>query len=152
MKKIFTFVILSGLFLNSCSKEVTETPYTPAISGNWKISKVAVISGKDSNILSSITMQNCATQNGFEFKNNNAYTYSEFSGSNCENITKEEGTYDYQNSPSINKLVMTVSGQTNPDTFIVTKLTELELQMYDQEQTDFNNDGILDKTYIYLHK
>ena len=152
MKKIFTLAIISGLFLNSCRKADTEVAYTPAITGVWKISKIAVISGKDSNILNSLTMQNCSTKNGFEFRKDNSSTYSEYTGINCESVTKQESTYDYQNSPTITKLVIKDNNQTAPDTYIVTKLTELELQMYDQEQTDFNNDGILDKIFIYMHK
>ena len=152
MKKLFTLAVISGLFLNSCGKEEAEIEYTPMINGTWKLSKVAQISGKDGHIINSITMEGCDLENTYTFNANNSFKFEYHEGSNCETITSEEGTYDYINSPSINKLVLKYANDPEVEELIVQKLDELELQTYSPELEDFNGDGVLDKTVMYMHR
>ena len=152
MKKIFTLVVIAGLFMNSCGKKEEMVEYTPMIAGTWKLSKIAVISGKDGIIISSVTAKDCDLMNTYEFKNDNTFEFKKYSGGGCSTMNSETGNYDYQNSPSINKLVMKFSNQPNPKEYVVQTLTELELQYYSLPLQDMNNDGIMDKTVVYMHK
>ncbi|MBS1549990.1 MAG: lipocalin family protein [Bacteroidetes bacterium] len=152
MKKLFILLAIAGIGLNSCSKEEITEEYTPLIAGKWKMSKIAVISGKDGHVLSSTTVEGCDLNNTFEFKNDNTFVFTYYGGGNCESSSTEDGSYDYVNSTSINKLYIKFTGDTEVDESIVQKLTELELQTYSTEMTDHNNDGVLDKEVVYMHR
>ena len=151
MKKIYIFSMIATLAMGSCSKEEVTEDYTPAIAGTWKISKIAQISGKDGHIISSVTLADCDVKNTYEFRKDNSFVFTYFSGGNCENTNTEEGTYDYQNSPSVNKLYIKYNGETEVEENIVQKLTELELQYYSSTLEDYNNDGVMDKEVVYMH-
>jgi hypothetical protein len=152
MKKQITFLAMLAIIAQSCGKEKATAEFTPPISGTWKISKIAKISGKDGNILSSITMTNCNVNNSYTFNKDSSVVVSTYSGSNCDNITNTNGTYDYANNPNTNKLSIKMAGSATTDVYIVQKLNELELQYYSINQIDYNNDGVLDKEVVYLHR
>jgi hypothetical protein len=151
MKKIYALIVLTGLFLNSCGKKEEMVEYTPLISGTWKLSKIAVISGKDGNIISSVTAKDCALMNTYDFNLDNSLSFKIYSGTGCT-LTETKGNYDYQNSPSVNKLVLKLTNPTSTENYIVQKISELELQFYSTPLTDANNDGVLDKTVTYMHR
>lgn len=150
MKKIYLLGALS-LLLFSCKNDDDDNTMA-SIVGDWKLSKIEVVSGSNNNdILYSENVVGCNANTSFEFKNDGNYEFKYYykSGNQCELDYVYSGLYNYDRTAQTISVKETTSNSS--DIYKVEKLNSNELVIseltYDQD-----NDDIDDKEVYYLHK
>jgi len=152
MKKYLLLFAFSALAMTSCEDEDTQNYELDMLKGEWKTSKIEVISGKDNKtVLYTETLTGCAAKDITEFRTDYYTAYTSFSGvgANCVS-SKIEGNYTYNSETK--ELVITYN-QSNAEKYIITILSSTELRiMQTQGNVDINGDMVNDPTYITYRK
>lgn len=153
MKKKLLLISVLLLLFSSCRKDESEEKEN-LIVGTWKWTKVMVVSGKDnSTILTDpILPSDCKSNNRYTYDLNLRYTYTEFQ--EISGICKLFKTYNTEYSFDQKTKILTIKsdGANNATVLELYTLTENEMAMIQDENQDYDNDGIKDKFLTVFNK
>lgn len=148
MKKQLLLFAFSALALTSCEKDDNQGYDLDTIKGEWKISKIEIISGKDNKtVISSQTISGCDAKSTTLFRTDYSVSYTTYTlvGTNCQVSGTGEGTFTYNTDTK--DLGITYKGE-DPDQYKVTVLSSSELKLMQLPEVDYNADTIKDHMYI----
>ncbi|SIQ55785.1 Lipocalin-like domain-containing protein [Chryseobacterium sp. RU37D] len=149
MKKQLLLFAFSALALTSCDDDDIQGYEMDMMKGEWKTSKIEVISGKDDKtVISTDTPTGCSAKNITEYRTDYYTSYTAYTGvgADCQMNSKTEGTYEY-NTDTKDLVIKYNNGSPRKYKVVVLTSSEMKLkQMYDN--IDQNGDLIIDYTYI----
>lgn len=146
MKKLI-LLASACLFLNtSCRKDDDDNESISDIVGTWKIEKWVVAYGNGSN--ETDTPNACEAKSNVIFGSDNKLTGNDYFGNEGSCVLEStNGTYSYD----ANTKVLKLSAEGEDNYTKVEKLNSSELVVIFSED-DFDDDGKMDKEYIYFKK
>ncbi|WP_449398696.1 lipocalin family protein [Chryseobacterium wanjuense] len=148
-KQLLLLFAFSALALTSCEDDDIQGYEMDMMKGDWKTSKIEVISGKDDKtVISTDTPTGCSAKNITYFNTDysTSYTYYSGVGADCQLNGKSEGTYTYDTETK-DLTINYVNDSSRPYKVVVLTSSEMRLkQMFDN--IDQNGDLIIDYTYI----
>lgn len=149
MKKQLLLFAFSALALTSCKDDNLEAYELEMMSGDWKVSKIQTISGKDNKtVLLTETPSGCDAKNTLHFRSDyyTSYTYYSGTGVDCQISGKNEGKFTYTEE---SKLLSIKNDNDTERWYRVEILTSQDLKMAQLYGAyDYNNDGTDDLIYI----
>lgn len=149
MKKQLLLFTFSALALTSCSDDDIQGYEMDMMKGEWKTSKIEVISGKDDKtVISTQTPTGCATKNTTEYRTDYFASYSEYGGlgTDCQLTSKIEGKYSYDTET---KRLVTNYVNDGAREYEVVILTSSEMRLKQLfGNVDQDGDMVIDYTYI----
>ncbi|WP_223607556.1 lipocalin family protein [Chryseobacterium sp. OSA05B] len=149
MKKQLLLFAFSALALTSCKDDNLEAYELEMMSGDWKVSKIQTISGKDNKtVLLTETPSDCEAKNTLYFRSDyyTSYTYYSGTGANCQIGGKNEGQFTYNEE---SKLLSIKNTNDTERWYRVEILTSKDLKLAQLFGAyDYNNDGTDDLIYI----
>lgn len=153
MKKQLLLFAFSALALNSCKDDNLEAYELEMMSGDWKVTKTEIISGKDNKtVLATETPTVCQGKNTLHFRTDYFTSYTSYSdtGLECIESGKSEGKYTYTEE---SKLLSIKYDNDSEKWYRVEILTSQDLKVAQLfGASDFNNDGTDDLTYVTYKK
>jgi len=153
MKKQLLLFAFSALALNSCKDDNIEAYELEMMSGDWKVIKTEIISGKDNKtVISTEVPSGCSAKNTLHFRSDYFTSYTSYSGTGleCNESGKTEGKYTYSEET---KLLGIKYDNDNERAYRVEILTNQDLKIAQLfGASDFNGDEIADLTYITYKK
>ncbi|PQA95103.1 hypothetical protein B0A69_06545 [Chryseobacterium shigense] len=149
MKKQLLLFAFSAMALTSCKDDNIEAYELEMMSGDWKISKIQTISGKDNKtVLKTETPSDCEAKNILYFRTDyyTSNTYYSAAGLECQIAGKTEGKYTYTEE---SKLLSIKNDNDTERWYRVEVLTSQDLKLAQLfAASDLNNDGIDDLIYV----
>ncbi|HCA06366.1 MULTISPECIES: lipocalin family protein [unclassified Chryseobacterium] len=149
MKKQLLLFAFSALALTSCKDDNLEAYELEMMSGDWKVSKIQTISGKDNKtVLLTETPSGCDAKNTLHFRSDyyTSYTYYSGTGVDCQISGKNEGKFTYTEE---SKLLSIKNDNDTERWYRVEILTSQDLKMAQLYGAyDYNNDGTDDLIYV----
>ncbi|MCT2560605.1 lipocalin family protein [Chryseobacterium herbae] len=149
MKKQLLLFAFSALALTSCKDDNLEAYELEMMSGDWKVSKIQTISGKDNKtVLLTETPSDCEAKNTLHFRSDyyTSFTYYSGTGANCQISGKNEGQFTYNEE---SKLLSIKNTNDTERWHRVEVLTSQDLKLAQLFGAyDYNNDGTDDLIYI----
>ncbi|MCW3162834.1 lipocalin-like domain-containing protein [Chryseobacterium oryctis] len=154
MKKQLLLFAFSALALTSCEDDDIKAYELDIMKGDWKVSKIEYISGKDNKtVIQTEIPDDCAAKSVITFRTDYIVKYVAYSGTadNCQISDTSEGTYTYNEETKDLNLKFSEEGEQK---YRVTVLTSKELklmQVIDIDlpiPLDFDGDGISDNIYV----
>ncbi|KMQ63099.1 hypothetical protein ACM46_14260 [Chryseobacterium angstadtii] len=149
MKKQLLLFAFSALALTSCKDDNIEAYELEMMSGDWKVSKIETISGKDNKtVLLTETPTVCQAKNTLHFRSDyyTSYTYYTETGLQCNMTGKTEGKFTYSEE---SKLLNIKNDNDSQRSYRVEVLTSQDLKLAQLFGAyDYNNDGTDDLIYI----
>ncbi|WP_027378463.1 lipocalin-like domain-containing protein [Chryseobacterium daeguense] len=149
MKKQLLLFAFSALALTSCEDDNIQAYEMDMMKGDWKTSKIEVISGKDDKtVISTYTPTGCSAKDNTYFNTDYSTSYTAYTGvgADCQEDEKSEGTYTY-NTDTKDLVINYKNDSSRPYKVVVLTSTEMRLkQMYDN--IDQDGDLVIDYTYI----
>lgn len=149
MKKQLLLFAFSALALTSCKDDNLEAYELEMMSGDWKVSKIQTISGKDNKtVLLTETPSDCEAKNTLHFRSDyyTNYTYYSGTGANCQIGGKNEGKFTYNEE---SKLLSIKNVNDTERWYRVEILTSQDLKLAQLFGAyDYNNDGTDDLIYV----
>lgn len=149
MKKQLLLFAFSALALTSCKDDNIEAYELEMMSGDWKVSKIETISGKDNKtVIKTETPSDCEAKNILHFRSDyyTSYTYYTENGLDCQMSGKTEGKFTYTEE---SKLMSIKNDNDTERWYRVEILTSQDLKLAHLFGTsDQNGDGTDDLTYV----
>lgn len=149
MKKQLLLFAFSALALTSCKDDNLEAYDLEMMSGDWKVSKREIISGKDNKtVLSTEIPSDCDAKNILHFRSDyyTSYTYYTGTGLDCQIGGKNEGKFTYTEE---SKLLSIKNTNDSEKWYRIEILTSKDLKLAQLFGTfDANADGTDDLVYI----
>lgn len=149
MKKQLLLFAFSALALTSCKDDNIEAYELEMMSGDWKVSKIEIISGKDNKtVLQTDTPSDCQAKDILHFRSDyyTSYTYYSAIGLECQISGKTEGKFTYTEE---SKLMSIKNDNDTEKWYRVEVLTSQDLKLAQLFGTfDQNGDGTDDLTYV----
>jgi hypothetical protein len=153
MKKQLLLFAFSALALNSCNDDNIEAYELEMMSGDWKVTKIEIISGKDNKtVISTETPSGCEAKNTLHFRTDYFTSYTSYSGTGleCSESGKTEGKYTYSEE---SKLLGIKYDNDTERAYRVEILTNQDLKIAQLfGAVDVNGDEIADVTYTTYKK
>ncbi|MBL1222643.1 lipocalin family protein [Chryseobacterium sp. L7] len=149
MKKQLLLFAFSALALTSCKDDNIEAYELEMMSGDWKISKREIISGKDNKtVLYTETISDCESKNILHFRTDyyTSYTYFTEVGLECQMGGKNEGQYTYSEESKLLNIKNTNDTERRYRVEVLTSKDMKLAQLFGA--IDFNNDETDDLYYI----
>lgn len=155
MKKLIPFA-LASLIIISCRKDDDNEETKPSFVGTWKWTKSVVLSGKDNSVISSdpVLSSECESNNSYIYTSDGKFTFKHFTSVNntCENSTTLTGDYSYDESNKLLTLKQVINLTQINRSYYLNSFTSNEMQVISEDNKDYNNDGINDKSITVLMK
>ncbi|PIF45194.1 lipocalin-like protein [Chryseobacterium sp. 52] len=149
MKKQLLLFAFSALALTSCKDDNLEAYEIEMMSGDWKVSKIQTISGKDNKtVLKTEIPTDCEAKNTLYFRSDyfTSYTYYTGTGLECQVSGKTEGKFTYTEE---SKLLSIKNDNDNERWYRVEVLTSQDLKLAQLFAAfDLNDDGTDDLIYV----
>ncbi|MBB6369540.1 lipocalin family protein [Chryseobacterium shigense] len=150
MKKQLLLFAFSALALTSCKDDNIEAYELEMMSGDWKVSKIETISGKDNKtVIKTETPSACEAKNILHFRSDYYTSYTFYAGTtaaDCIQAGITEGKYTYTEE---SKLLSIKNDNDTERWYRVEVLTSHDLKLAHLFGTsDQNGDGIADLTYV----
>ncbi|KXH81290.1 lipocalin-like domain-containing protein [Chryseobacterium kwangjuense] len=149
MKKQLLLFAFSALALTSCKDDNIEAYELEMMSGDWKISKIEIISGKDNKtVLKTELPSECEAKNILHFRTDyyTSLTYYSKVGLECQMAGKTEGTYTYTEE---SKLMSIKNTNDTERWYRVEVLTSKDMKLAQLFGAyDYNDDDTDDLIYI----
>lgn len=149
MKKQLLLFAFSALALTSCKDDNLEAYELEMMSGDWKVSKIQTISGKDNKtVLLTETPSDCEAKNTLHFRSDyyTSYTYYSGTGTNCQMGGKNEGKFTYTEE---SKLLSIKNANDTERWYRIEVLTSQDLKLAQLFGAyDYNSDGTDDLIYV----
>ncbi|KMQ61068.1 hypothetical protein ACM40_15310 [Chryseobacterium sp. BLS98] len=149
MKKQLLLFAFSALALTSCKDDNIEAYELEMMSGDWKVSKIEIISGKDNKtVIKTETPSDCEAKNILHFRSDyyTSYTYYSEVGLECQMAGKTEGKYTYTEE---SKLLSIKNDNDTERWYRVEVLTSHDLKLAQLFNSfDQDGDGVADLTYV----
>ncbi|WP_080778753.1 lipocalin-like domain-containing protein [Chryseobacterium phocaeense] len=149
MKKQLLLFAFSALALTSCKDDNIEAYELEMMSGDWKISKIETISGKDNKtVIKTLSPSECEAKNILHFRTDyyTSLTYYSKVGLECQMAGKTEGTYTYSEE---SKLMSIKNTNDTERSYRVEVLTSKDMKLAQLFGSfDQNDDGVADLTYV----
>ncbi|MGC5743909.1 lipocalin family protein [Chryseobacterium sp. NFX27] len=149
MKKQLLLFAFSALALTSCKDDNIEAYELEMMSGDWKVSKIEIISGKDNKtVLETESPSDCQAKDILHFRSDyyTSYTYYSAIGLECQMSGKTEGKFTYTEE---SKLMSIKNDNDTERWYRVEILTSQDLKLAHLFGTfDQNGDGTDDLTYV----
>ncbi|WP_292008589.1 lipocalin family protein [Chryseobacterium sp.] len=149
MKKQLLLFAFSALALTSCEDDDIEAYELDMMKGDWKTSKIEIISGKDDKtVIFSETPSGCSVKDNTQFRTDYYTSYTSYSGTgaDCQPNQTVEGTYTYD--PDTKDMTITYNDGSALQ-YRVVILTNSELKLMQLAgNIDVDGDQIVDNNYI----
>ncbi|KMQ64191.1 hypothetical protein ACM39_16840 [Chryseobacterium sp. FH2] len=152
MKKQLLLFAFSALALTSCEDDDIKAYELDMMKGDWKVSKIEYVSGKDNKtVIDTDIPEGCIAKSVLTFRTDYYVKYVAYTGTdaNCQLSGTSEGTYTYNEETK--DLVLKFKDE-DDDKYRVTVLTSTELKTLQiqsaDEAEDYDNDGVTDLIYI----
>jgi hypothetical protein len=149
MKKQLLLFAFSALALTSCKDDNIEAYELEMMSGDWKVSKIEIISGKDNKtVLETESPSDCQAKDILHFRSDyyTSYTYYSAIGLECQMSGKTEGKFTYTEE---SKLMSIKNDNDTERWYRVEILTSQDMKLAHLFGTfDQNGDGTDDLTYV----
>lgn len=149
MKKQLLLFAFSALALTSCKDDNIEAYELEMMSGDWKVSKIETISGKDNKtVLHTETPSDCEAKNTLHFRTDyyTSYTYYSEVGLDCQMSGKNEGQYTYSEE---SKLLNIKNTNDTERMYRVEVLTSKDMKLAQLFGAyDYNGDDTADLIYV----
>lgn len=153
MKKQLLLFAFSALALTSCEDDDIQAYEMDMMKGDWKISKIEVISGKDNKtVIEDTVPTGCGAKNTYHFRTDFYTKYTAYIGvgADCQINATSEGTYSYNEETK--DLVISYDNET-PLPYQVVILTSQEMRIMQKfDNIDRDGDQIIDYTYVTLKR
>lgn len=152
MKKQLLLFAFSALALTSCEDDDTKAYELDIMKGDWKVSKIEYVSGKDNKtVINTDVPTGCVAKSFITFRTDlyTKYTAYTGTGTDCQINATSEGTYTYNEETK--DLTLKFKNESD-DKYRVTVLTSKELRMMElqdkDDMQDYDGDGKLDYVYV----
>ncbi|WP_312396180.1 lipocalin family protein [Chryseobacterium sp.] len=153
MKKQLLLFAFSALALTSCEDDNIKAYELDIMKGDWKVSKIEYVSGKDNKtVITTDTIAGCEAKSFITFRTDLYAKYTAYTGTggaDCQVSATSEGTYTYNEETK--DLTLKFKNE-DDDKYRVTVLTSKELRMMElqdkDDMQDYDGDGKLDYVYI----
>ncbi|MDR6920308.1 MULTISPECIES: lipocalin family protein [Chryseobacterium] len=149
MKKRLLLFAFSALALTSCNDDNMEAYELEMMSGDWKVSKIEIISGKDNKtVIKTEVPTGCMANNTLYFRSDHYISYTAYSGTGleCTPNAKNDGEFTYNQE---SKLLSTKFKNDDEKWYRVEVLTSQDLKVAQLfGASDQNDDEVDDVTYI----
>lgn len=153
MKKQLLLFAFSVLALNSCDDDNIQAYELEMMSGDWKVTKIETISGKDNKtVLNTEIPSGCEAKNTLHFRSDYFTSYTSYSGTGleCNESGKSEGKYTYSEE---SKLLDIKYDNDSDRLYRVEILTSQDLKLAQLFGAyDYNGDETADLIYITYKK
>ena len=155
MKKLL-LIALASFFVISCRKDDESEETKPSFVGTWKWTKSVILSGKDNSVISSdpVLSSECESKNSYVYTSEGKFTFNHFTFANntCENNTTLAGDYSYDENNKLLTLKQLINLTQINRSYYLNSFTNNEMQVISEDNKDYNNDGINDKSITVLTK
>jgi hypothetical protein len=149
MKKQLLLFAFSALALTSCEDDDIQGYELDMMKGDWKTSKIEVISGKDNKtVINTSTPSGCSAKNNTYFRTDYFISYTAYTGvgADCQVNGATEGTFTYDTETKDLKIKYQNDTE-RPYRVVVLTSTELKImELFDA----IDQDGDLIKDYVYI--